>query len=163
MKLWNKVIISSSNYRPLVWMFCGKDAHNRINGTHKRALRIFHNDDYDFPVNILLEKSDTVTIHIKNLQKLMLEIYKSMHHLNPSYIWHLHERKEIHYDLCKLPITKTIKLCMESLSFTGSFLWNNIKDQIQELPTVASYETKIKSWMDEQCNCNICKSPILCS
>ena len=29
----------------------------------------------------------------------MLEIYKSMNHLNPSYIWHIHERKEIQYDL----------------------------------------------------------------
>ena len=36
------------------------------------ALRILQND-YDSSFNIILEKSDTVTIHIKNLQKLMLE------------------------------------------------------------------------------------------
>ena len=113
-------------------------------------------------VNTLLKRSDTVTIHIKNLQKLMLEIYKSMNHLNPSYIWHLHERKEIQYDLrtkhmCKLPITKTTKFGMESLSFRGSLLWNNLNDEIKELPTVASFKTKIKTWMGEKCNCKICK------
>ena len=161
MKLCNTVIISSFNYCPLVWMFCGKDANNKINRTHKRALRILHND-YDSSFNTLLEKSDTVTIHVRNLQKLMLEIYKSMSHLNPSYIWHLHERKEIKYDLrtkhlCKLPITKTIKFGMESLSFRGSLLWNNLNDKIKELPTVASFKTKIKTWTGEPCNCKICK------
>ena len=79
----------------------------------------------------------------------MLEIYKSMNHLNPSYIWHLHERKEIQYDLrtkhlCKLPITKTIKFGMESPSFRGSLLWNNLNDEIKELPTVASFKQRSK-------------------
>ena len=107
-------------------MFCGKDANHKINCTHKRALRVLHND-YDSSFNTLLEKSDTVTIHVKNLQILKLEIYKSMDHINPSYICHLHERKDIQYDLrtkhlCKLPITKTIKFGMELLSFRGSLL-----------------------------------------
>ena len=79
----------------------------------------------------------------------MLEIYKSMNHLNPSYIWHLHERKETQYDLrtkhlCKLPITKAIKFGTESLSFRGSLLSNNLKDEIKELPTVASYKKRPK-------------------
>ena len=72
MKLCNTVITSSLNYCPLVWMFCGKDAGNKINRTHKHALRTLHND-YDSSFDALLEKSDTVRIHIKNLQKMMLE------------------------------------------------------------------------------------------
>ena len=161
MKLRNTVIISSFNYCPLVWMFCGKDANHKINSTHKRALRILHND-YDSSLDKLLKRNDTVAIHIKNLQNLMLEIYKSMNHLNPSYIWHLHERKETQYDLrtkhlCKLPITNTIKFGMESLSFRGSLLWNSLNDEIKELPTVASFKTKIKTWMGTKCNCKICK------
>ena len=106
---------------------------------------------------LLLEKSDTATIHIKNLQKLVLGIYKLMNHLNPSYIWHLHERKEIQYDLrtkhlFKLAITRTVKFGMESLSFRGSLLWNNLNNEIKELPTVASFKTKIKTWAGERCS-----------
>ena len=143
-------------------MFCGKDANHRTNSTHKRALRILHND-YDSSLDKILTKSDIVTIHTKNFQKLMLEIYKSMNHLNPSYIWYLHERKEIQYDLrtkhlCKSPITKTIKFGMESLSFRGSLLWNNLNDEMKELPTVASLETKIKTWMGEKCNARFVNS-----
>ena len=130
-------------------VFCGKVPNHRINRTLKRALRILHNG-HDSSLNTLLKKSDTVTIHMKNLQKWMLEIYKSMNHLNSSYIWQLHERKEIQYDLrtkhlCKLPITKMIKFGMESLSFKGSLLWNNLNDGIKELSTVASFKTKIKT------------------
>ena len=99
-------------------------------------------------------------IHLKNVQKSMLEICKSMNYLNPSYIWHLHERKEIQYDirtmqLCKLLITMTIKFGMESLSFRVSLLRNNLNDEIKELPTAASFKTKIKTWKSEQCNCRI--------
>ena len=62
----------------------------------------------------------------------------------------LHERKEIQYDLrtkhlCKMPIARTIKFGMESLSFRGSLLWNNLNDEIKELPTSASFKTKIKT------------------
>ena len=71
MKLCNTLIISCFNYCPLVWMFYGKDANHRIDSTHKRALRILHND-YDSSLDKLLKKSGTVVIHIKSLQKLML-------------------------------------------------------------------------------------------
>ena len=50
-----------------------------------------------------------------------------------------------------------MKFGMESLSFRGSILWNNINDEIKELSTVASFKTKIKTWMGEKCNCKICK------
>ena len=162
MKLCNTVITSSFNYCPLVWILCGKDANHKINSTHKRALRILHND-YDSSLDKLLKKSDTVAIHIKILHKLILEIYKSINLLNPLYIWHLHERKEGQYDLrtkhlCKLPITKTIKFCMESLSFRGSLLWNSLNDDIKELPKVASFKTKNKTWMSKNAFAKFVKS-----
>ena len=63
--------------------------------------------------------------------------------------------EEIQYDLrtkhlCKLQSMKTIKFGMESLSFRGSILWNNLNDEIKELSTVASFKTKIKTWMGEK-------------
>ena len=35
----------------------------------------------------ILERSEQQTTHKKNLQSLMVEIYKSTYHLNPEYIW----------------------------------------------------------------------------
>ena len=45
-------------------------------------------------------------------------------------------------NLCKLPFTRTIKFGMESISFRGSLLWNNLNDEIKELPTVASFKQR---------------------
>ena len=38
--LYKTFIRSTFNYCPLIWMFCGKTANNRINQLHKRALRV---------------------------------------------------------------------------------------------------------------------------
>ena len=39
MKLCNTVIISSFNYCPLVWMFCGKEANHKINSTRQACFK----------------------------------------------------------------------------------------------------------------------------
>ena len=77
----NAVILSNFNYCPLIWLFCNKGANKEIDRTHKRALRILY-EDYESSFETLFTRSDSNSIHIKNLQKLMTEIYKSMNHLN---------------------------------------------------------------------------------
>ena len=36
----NLFVISNFKYCPIIWMFCGKGANNKINKIHKRALRV---------------------------------------------------------------------------------------------------------------------------
>ena len=94
----NAVILSNFNYFPLIWLFCNKGANREIDPTHKRALRILFKE-YDCPLVTLLTRSDSFCIHVRNLQKLMTEIYKSMNQLNPSLVWEFHEKKHVTYDL----------------------------------------------------------------
>ena len=162
----DKVIDPFRNYFQLIEhsirkLFSTKAANNEINRTHKRALRILFKD-YDSSFDELLEKSESVKIHVQNLQKLMIEIYKTMNNLNPSYIWEFHEEKVVKYDLrtknlCRLPKTQTTKFGIESLSFRGSLLWNTLRDQIKALPNVAAFKRAIKHWLGDKCNCRICK------
>ena len=44
-------------------------------------------------------KEAGITIHLKNLQKLMLEIVKTLNYLNPSYLWDLFNIKQVEYNL----------------------------------------------------------------
>ena len=37
---------------------------------------------------------------------------------------------------------KAMKFGMELLSFIGSLLWNNLNDEIKELPTVANFKQR---------------------
>ena len=71
MLILNAVILSNFNYCPLIWLFSTKASNNEINRTHKRALRILFKD-YDSSFNELLEKSESVNIHVQNLRKLMI-------------------------------------------------------------------------------------------
>ena len=84
--LLNSVVMSNFSYCSLIWLFSSKGANNEINRTHKRALRALYGD-YESTFEELLDKDKSMTIHKKNLQILMVEIYKTINHLNPAYIW----------------------------------------------------------------------------
>ena len=160
-KICNAVILSNFNYCPLIWLFCNKGANKEIDRTHKRALRILYKD-YESPFETLLTRSDSFYIHVRNLQKLMTEIYKSINHLNPSLIWEFHEKKHVNYNLriqnlCKLPQINTQSYEQESLSFRGSILWNALDDSVKNEPTLSAFKKRIKNWPGDKCTCKICR------
>ena len=156
-KICNTIILSNFNYCPLVWLFCSDAANDEINRAHKRCLRILY-QDYESTLQLLLSRDNSQTIHVKNLQRLMTEIYKSTKKLNPSYLWEFHERKEVELrtkDLGKLPKIKQ-RYGTESLSFRGSLLWNTLSDKIKQSPSLAAFKNQIKSWTGDKCTCRLC-------
>ena len=98
--LFSAVIMSNLNYCPLIWLFCSKAAYSTINRVDKRALRVLY-QDFESCFEELLSRHDDVTIHVKNLQKLLLEVYKMLQHLNPSYLLGNFQTKSITYNLRK--------------------------------------------------------------
>ena len=56
--------------------------------------------DYESSFSTLLEKDDTVSIHVKNLQTLMIEMFKTKKNINPPLM------KEI---FCERPITYNLR------------------------------------------------------
>ena len=78
-------VLSHFGYWPLVWMFCDRTLNHRINHIHERALR-FAYKDYQTDFESLLEQRNLVSIHVKNLQLLMTEIYKTKSGLSPPFM-----------------------------------------------------------------------------
>ena len=66
-------------------MFYDRTLNHRINHIHERALRIAYKD-YENDFGFLLEQSKSVPIHVRNLQLLMTEIYKTKCGLNPPFM-----------------------------------------------------------------------------
>ena len=95
--LYNSFIMFQFNYCPLIWMFSGNVANNDLHRTHKRALRTLFND-YTSTFNELLHRGNECTIHQKNLQKSMLEIYNSLTQQNPSFLWNMFHKKDNKYN-----------------------------------------------------------------
>ena len=52
----------------------------------KRAMRIIYSNDNEEALVAVLQRDGTLTIHKKNLQKPMMEVFKTMNHLNPPYM-----------------------------------------------------------------------------
>ena len=75
--------MSQFNYCPLVWMCHSRGLNNKINNIHKRALRIVYQDKKS-NLQDLLQKDNSVSIHMKNLQYLATEIYKVKNSLSPE-------------------------------------------------------------------------------
>ena len=69
--------------------------NDKVNSVHKRALRVLLND-YASGFQELLHRYEEVTIHEKNLQKHMLEVYTCMTSGNPSFLWEFFNKKCCH-------------------------------------------------------------------
>ena len=80
--LFKAFVVSQLNYCPLVRMFHTKELNNRINSLHEKALRLtYQNRNSSFDELLKLDKS--VSIHYRNLQYLLTEIYKVKMGLSP--------------------------------------------------------------------------------
>ena len=81
--LLNAFFKSQFNYCPLVWMFHSRTMNNKINKLHERCPQIIYNDKHS-SFNELLAKDGSVTVHIRNLQVLAIEMFKVSRGLCPS-------------------------------------------------------------------------------
>ena len=111
--------------------------------------------------HILLRVQHTQTRRqTKNLQKLMVEVYKTINHLNPPYMWDLFTKKVVEYAfrikiLSELPRGRSQRFGTNSLKFTGSLLWDSLGDEIKTAKSLAIFKQKVRSWNDTHCTCNI--------
>ena len=84
--LLTSIVMSNLSYYPLIWMFCSKSANKEINRTNRRALRVLY-ENYDLSFEQLLEKDGSITMHQRNLQNILTEIYKTINQTNAAYMW----------------------------------------------------------------------------
>ena len=98
----------------------------RINHIHERAL-CFAYKDYQTDFESLLELRNLVSIHVKNLQLLMTEIYKTKYGLSPPFIKDIFAERNTGYNLShgndsQLPTVHTTTYGIETISFLGNRL-----------------------------------------
>ena len=104
-------------------------------------------DDYNSTYEELLASHNEISIHQKNLRHLGIEVYKSLVHLNPEFMWPFFKNKSIPYNLrngniCILPPAPLPQYGISSIQFRGSLLWNNLTISVKE--TVSDKEFKQK-------------------
>ena len=119
-------IMSQFSYCPLVGMFHDRKSYKKINKIHKRAQRIIHKDGTSNFEGLLI-KSNLVSVYQRNLQLLLIEIYKTINNLNPSFMAEVFATNVVPYNLrsstnLALPKAKTNLYVIDIIRFVGQKL-----------------------------------------
>ena len=91
-------ITSHFSYCRLVWMFHSRELNNKINRIHESSLRLVYSDKIS-TFQELLDKDKSFSVYHKNIQVLVLEIYKTVNGLAPTIMNSIFEIKDIEYNL----------------------------------------------------------------
>ena len=160
--LFNAFILPCFNYCPLVWMFCSKQAHNLVEKTYKRALcaknELLQNCHADIAGEIQLP-----TIHSRNLLLLVVEVFKSIHRLNPSLMWDIFETKSTGYCLRQghtlmVPCSKR-SVGLNSFEIRGSLAWNCLPSEVKQITNLLDFRSAV-SESKIYCRCKLCVAHI---
>ena len=166
--LMNAFFNSQFSYSPLVWMFHNRQINTKINNLHFRALRIIYLDETS-SFDELLRKDGTVTVHHRNLQFLVTEMYRVFKGLAPLIIQDVFKRhgnafvenvssntrsKPNFYNPCN---PRTVNHGLETLRTLGPKLWDMIPVNIRNSISLSVFKTKIKTWVPHRCPCRLCK------
>ena len=135
------MIKSQFSYCPIIWMFSSRRSNNLINKVHERSLRLNTNDE-NSSFETLLQNINDITVHQRNLQILMTEVYKIIKGEAPA-------------------IMKNLFIFRENIHNIRNFqiIANETKNTVTYgLDTIRKFEEKIKKWKCETCVCRLCRT-----
>ena len=129
-------------------MFCPRRSSNLINKVKERALRITYNVQLT-NFKSLVSNHNELTIHQRNMQILMTEIYKVINDI-------------------ALPIMSSLFEIRENIHNTRYFqvlsnespLLANLPPQYKPAKFLNIFKRKIKKWKGKNCPCRLCKTYI---
>ena len=122
-------------------------------------------NDYYSSYQELLDKDRTVTIHHRNLQKLVTEMYKVKNNLSPMIMKNIFTEIPNTYNLRNNRIwathnVHTVNNGTETLTFRGPNTWNILPETIKNSKSLNEFKIKVKTWKPDGCTCRLCKTYI---
>ena len=156
----NAFINSQFGYCPLVWMLHSRKLNTRINRIHERALRVVYNDMVSSFDELLL-RNNSVSIHVRNIQLLAVELYKVANGLSPEIMSHVFPVKENQRyptkNIFKSRNVHSVNYGTESLSHLGPKIWSLLPDDLKNIESLNTFKINIKQWRPKNCPCKLCK------
>ena len=163
--LTNAFFISQFNYCPAIWMCHSRALNNKINRLHERCLHIIYSDKIS-TFKELLEKDDSVSIHYRNIQALVIEMYKVANGTSPEIMNEIFQlREKSHYNLrytseFLIQPIHSVYHGSDSVSYLGHKIWELFPPMIRQIDTFSVFKNAIKKWKPTNCPCRICKTYI---
>ena len=160
--LVNAFFDSQFNYCPLIWMCHSRKLYHKINRVNEKCIRIIYNDKTS-SYKELLSKDGSFSMHYKNLQKLVIEIYKVAYGLCPEIMNKVFQFQiRDHHNLTnnstfRIPSFNAIFKRKECVFLSWPKLWSQVPDKIKSLESPRSFEKAIKKWVQQMCQCIFCR------
>ena len=142
-------------------MFHSRALNNKLNSIHERALRITYNDRPS-TFEELLNKNNSVSIHHRNLQVLVTELYKVKSNMAPDILNEIFQNRTSSYTLrtnssfAVRPV-HSVYHGTESLSFLGPKIWKLVPEDVKQSESFEIFKKKIKQWAPSRCPCRLCR------
>ena len=145
-------------------MFCPRRSSNLINKVKERALRLTYNVQLT-NFKSLLSNHNELTIHQRNMQILMTEIYKIINHIALPIMSSLFEiRENIHntryFQVLSNESRTAVNYGQETICYRAPFLLANLPPQCKPAKFLNIFKRKIKKWKGKNCSCRLCKTYI---
>ena len=123
-------------------MFCGKMSHNLIVKTHYKTLRAIY-DTQSRSSEELLHLNGKKKTYTKNLQILMVEVYKCLNNINPPFTWDNFKQKNNPYNLRNTQLLELSKCWVNVTLFKEALLWNKPLNHFKEEKSLIHFKNKI--------------------
>ena len=142
--LVKSMVESQSNYCPLVWMFCSL-----------RSLRLITNDKTG-TFEHLLQANNEITTHHRNLQVLMVEVFKIINGFAPPifedfFLFRENTHNIRNFQIISNESRKSVRYGLETVKYRTPLLWANLSEKYKTATSLNSFKKKIKAWKCETC------------
>ena len=160
--LMNAFFTSRFSYCPLIWMCHSRSNNRKMNMLHERCLRIIYNDQQS-SFTELMNKDNSVSIHIRNIQTLAVEMFRFYNGLSPPLMSNMFKLKvEYSYNLRQVsefsrPMVKSVYHGIESISLLGPKIWDLLPEKLKNIDNLEHFKKEIKTWTPVNCPCRLCK------
>ena len=146
-----------------MWVFHDRGSNSKINRIQERVLKLVCRDNGK---ELEVEREENLSNHQRNLQLLMIEIYKAKHNISPEFMKGVFFENHNNYNLrgdnhLRLPNIVTTKYGTEDVMYRGYILWSSLPKDIKNSSTLSEFKRRLISWDGNICNCKACKDFIL--
>ena len=141
----NAFFTSQFSYCPLIWM-----CRSRSNMLHEICQRIIYNDKQS-SFTELLNKDNSVSIHIRNIQRLAIEMFRFYNGLSPPLMNNIFNLKmENSYNLIQVSElsrlrVKSVYHGTESISYLGQKIWDIRPEKLKNMDSLEHFKKEIKN------------------
>ena len=160
--LTNAFFTSQFSYWPLIWMCHSRSDNRKTNMLHERCLRITYNDQQS-SFTELLNKDNSASVHIRNIQRFVIETFRFYNGLSPPLMSNMLKLKAGNsYHLRQVsdfprPMVKSVYHRTESISYLEPKIWDILPEKLKNIGDLEHFKKEIKTWTPDNCPCRLFK------